>query len=157
VLSPHRYLFSRGGGAITVAWCCVNPSTAEGDVDDASTRKIDGFTRRWFGPARWLLVNKFAGRATDVRDLPKLVDPIGPENDRAISGAFVAADAVVFGWGAIAKLPPGMRSRWVDVYRMAIEAGHAPLCFGACNDGHPRHPLMTPYETPPTIWERPNG
>jgi hypothetical protein len=70
---------------------------------------------------------------------------------------FAVADVVVFGWGPVTKLPPALRWRWLDVYRMAIKAGHIPLCFGVCNDGHPRHPLMTPYEQPPMIWDRPNG
>lgn len=145
---------------MTIAWCCVNPSTAEaepGGADDPSVRKMLGFTGRWFGPAKMLLVNKCAGRATHVRDLRKMPDPIGPENDGVILAAFAVADAVVFGWGPVAKLPPALRWRWLDVYRMAIMAGHTPLCFGVCNDGHPRHPLMTPYDQPPMIWERPNG
>lgn len=160
VFSPcrtWRYALTRGEGALLVAWFLVNPSTAAEDEDDQTSKKTTGFTARWFGPTRHVIMNKFALVSTDVKALATAPDPIGPDNDRHIARVFDEAAVVIFGWGSLAKLPPALRWRWLDVYRMAIMKGHTPLCFGVNADGHPTHPQMTGYDQPPMIWDRPNG
>jgi len=61
----YRYRLERHGlaGAGAVAWIMVNPSTADATNDDATIRKVIGFTERLGGG--WAIVgNKFAFRAT---------------------------------------------------------------------------------------------
>ena len=65
----YRYRLERHGlsGAGAVAWIMVNPSTADATTDDATIRKVVGFSERM--GAGWLIVgNKFAYRATDIGD-----------------------------------------------------------------------------------------
>lgn len=129
----------------------VNPSTADADTDDASSRKGIGFAKR-LGWSRYHLVNLFAYRAKDIRDLRMARDPVGPENDAYIEQAMREADVHVVGWGSQAKLPEALRGRWKDVVRIADRVGCKLHCIGTCDDGHPRHPLMTGYDTPMTEW-----
>jgi len=134
----------------------VNPSTADAEVDDATIRKDMGFGRR-LGWRQIIKGNKFAYRATDVRELRKVTDPIGPGNNEALEAIMREADVVVAAWGPLAKLPSHLRARWRDVVAIAERTGKPLYCFGTAKDGQPRHTLMLAYDTPLEIWEMPHG
>jgi len=159
VISPcgtYRYLLDRqtcGGGATAVIM--VNPSTADATQDDATIRKLRGFGDRnqW---GRIIVGNLFAYRATDVRDLRRPDDAVGPLNDHHLNAIFNQADRVLFAWGPVTKQPALLRGRWRHVDRMARSLGHRPLCIGApAKCGHPRHPLMLAYAEPIQPWSLP--
>ena len=65
------------------------------------------------------------------------------------------ADVHVVGWGSLSKLPESLRGRWKEIVRIADRVGIKLHCIGVCSDGHPRHPLMTGYDTPMTEWPVP--
>lgn len=136
------------------AFLWVNPSVAGAANDDPSSRKGFGFAQR-LGWSRYLLGNPFAFIATDIKNLGKARDPIGPDNDRHIEQIMRDAETVVVGWGSLSKLPDSLRGRWKDIVRIADRVGHKLHCIGTCDDGHPRHPLMTSYSTPMTEWVAP--
>jgi hypothetical protein len=102
IISPcglYRYRLERNvlpDGAVGM-FCWVNPSTADAEVEDASTRKGVGFATRlkW---RKYILVNPFAYRTKDIRDLRLVRDPVGPENDHHIEQAMRDADIHVVGW-----------------------------------------------------------
>jgi hypothetical protein len=158
----YRYRLERHGlaGAGAIAWIMVNPSTADATEDDATIRKVIGFTERLGGG--WAIVgNKFAYRATDIRDLHAL-DPVrgpaiarGPDNDRHLAEIMRAAPVVIAAWGPLNKLPKSLRRRWRTVCQIADEAGAKLLCLGTAQDGQPRHPLMLAYDTPLVEWRAP--
>lgn len=159
IISPcgtYRYRLERevSPEGIVGMFCWVNPSTAGAETDDASSRKGIGFATRlaW---RRYILVNPFAYKATDIKDLRTARDPIGPDNDRHIEQAMRDADIHVVGWGSLSKLPESLRDRWKDIVRIADRVGCKLHCIGLCSDGHPRHPLMTGYDTPLTEWRVP--
>jgi hypothetical protein len=135
-------------------FCWVNPSTADAETDDHSSRKGLGFAAT-LGWRRYILVNTFAYRAKYIRDLRIAHDPVGPDNDRHIEQAMRDADIHVVGWGSLSKLPESLRGRWKDIVRIADRVGCKLYCIGVCADGHPRHPLMTPYDIPMTEWQVP--
>jgi hypothetical protein len=152
----YRYRLERHAlsGAGAVAWIMVNPSTADATTDDATIRKVIGFSERM--GAGWAIVgNKFAYRATDVRELKGARDPVGPDNDQHLFEIMADAEKVIAAWGPLAKLPPALRRRWYRVARIAEAMGKPLMCFGTANDGHPRHPLMLAYDTPMIEWKRP--
>lgn len=158
VCGKYRYRLERhaleGGGAGCVAWIMVNPSTADASEDDATIRKVKGFSARLgFG---WLIVgNVFSYRATDVREIGKVSDPHGPENARILAEIMQEAATVIVGWGPTAKLPKHLRHRYMRVVRIAHALGVPLLCLGTAQDGHPRHPLMLAYDTPLVPWREP--
>lgn len=157
VISPcglYRYHLSRsiGMGGRRVTFIGVNPSTADAHVDDATVRKWVGFARRW-GFDRIDVVNLFAFRATDVRQLAGEADPIGPLNDDYIDKHVQAADLVVPCWGNRSKLPIPLRGRALDIeHLIRTRAIGQTKCLGLTGSGDPRHPLMLGYDTPLEAW-----
>ena len=91
-----------------------------------------GFAQRW-GYGSLLLVNLFAWRATDPRDLLSAPDPIGPQTNRWLRRAMRESDLVVAAWGNGGTLA----NRAHDVAKRL-----RPLhCLGITCLGMPRHPL----------------
>lgn len=134
--------------------CLINPSEANEIDNDQTVGKLIGFGQR-NGIRRWLLGNLFAGVSKEIKNLPKLRDPIGPENDAHLLAMMREADIHVVGWGTLNKLPEALRQRWKDIVRMADELGVVLHCIGTNADKHPKHPLMTGYAVPITPWEAP--
>jgi len=150
----YRYRLERDGTADgATAVIMVNPSTADAEQDDATIRKLKGFGERneW---GRIIVGNLFAYRATDVRDLGKVSDPIGPENDEHLFRIISSVDRIVVAWGPIAKQPKYQRARF---RRFLALAGDVPLVsIGApAKCGHPKHPLMLGYDNPILPWRLP--
>jgi len=122
----------------------VNPSRADGELDDPTIRKWIGFSPR-LGIGRLIVVNACALRAADVRELGAAPDPIGPDNDRHIEQALRDADLHIAAWGCLAKLPPRLRGRWREVSAIADRLGCRLMCLGLARDGQPLHPLRLSY------------
>lgn len=148
----YRYRLERQTeGAGTTMIVMVNPSTADASLDDPTIRKLIGFGNRnqW---GRLIVGNLFAYRATDVRALGAAADPVGPENNAHLWRMCCAADRIICAWGPVSKQPriwQGLRWR-----KFAVIAGARPLyCIGApAKCGHPKHPLMLPYDSPIIPW-----
>ena len=128
----------------------LNPSTADADVDDQTVRRCVGYARRAaMGGVE--LVNLFAYRATNPRDLLVAEDPVGPHNDRVIAERVAGASGpVVAAWSE-----HGHRHR-----RRVLELLDGPLagipihCLGTVANGHPRHPSRGAYRDL-CIWSPP--
>jgi len=117
-----------------IAFCMLNPSTADARRDDPTIRRCIGFARDW-GYGGIEVVNIFALRATDPRDLRSACDPVGPRND-----AFMlrAADRslVVIAWGVHGAL----RDRQAKALALFGPRTRL-LALGRTRSGAPRHPL----------------
>lgn len=160
IISPcgrYRYRLERPGtGPGATAIIMVNPSTADAELDDATIRKLRGFGSR-NGWGKLIVGNLFAYRATDVGELGRVADPIGPDNTWHLAVILRDVNRVVFAWGPLSKQPKGYRGIWLGVNRAARQAGHQPLCIGpVAKCGHPKHPLMLGYDLPMQIWEAPH-
>jgi len=133
--------------APVMVWVMLNPSTADGLTDDPTIRKCVGFAKsqRHGGI---IVVNLFAWRATDKRELTKVTDPVGPENDEHIKWAVRAPilATVVAGWGSTAwHHRIGNRARTVNLLVRAQRPLH---CFRRSKTFDPWHPLYLPYSSP---------
>lgn len=133
------------------AWLMLNPSTADHTVDDPTIRKCVGFAER-LGCGGIVVVNLFAWRATDPRDLEVVIrrggaDPVGWRNDRMIELAS-AVQPLLVGWG---KPRPAFRARASQVWGLGLTKSWPMLCVGVNDDGSPRHPLYVPYEVKPLL------
>lgn len=154
--STWRYTLSRRvtsvleAGEKTFTFIGVNPSTATDDVDDATVRKLIGFTRTQ-GFDAFYLVNIFARRSTDVHELTRLFwqgeDIVGADNMDCIRHHAKLAHIVVPCWGSRLKLHVDLRHRLdfvtQELEKMKVPMGH----FGRTKSGDPKHPLMLPYNT----------
>jgi hypothetical protein len=143
----------------------LNPSTADGMKDDPTIRKCIGFAKRE-QRSGLVVVNLFAWRATDPRDLwsahDRGEDVVGPENDEAIREA-IRCDGptsgwldpgvgdVVVAWGAHAS-DKRARERVSAVLLLIRAEWRGARSWGVSGDGSPRHPLMLPYSTRLEPW-----
>jgi len=152
----YRYRLSRPAldpSVPPVLWVGLNPSKADETVDDPTVRKLYGFQVQWSLNTRGAteLVNAFALRATDPKELRRHPDPVGPDNDDHIRRAAdeVVSDkgTIVVAWGAHPFAQ--VRARRVREILWPFEL----RCLGVTKDGSPRHPLYVPYSQPLVPWE----
>lgn len=140
----------------------INPSTAKAwdpvlqkVIDDATTRKLIGFGKRWGTGGYWLW-NPFALRSRDQDRLlynePGTFGPVGPANDEVIARIFEVSSSVLIACGSAKN----MRVRkLLDARLLALRPllESKPLhCLGLTKDGYPCHPLMLAYSTPLEPW-----
>lgn len=136
----YRYrLWRRWGDGPHVLWCMLNPSTADADLDDRTIRRCMGFARAW-GYSAIEVVNLFAFRSTDPRQLTYAADPVGPDNDMHLAEAGRAAALTIAAWGRrpLGILPSTFKAR-IATARAALGGGLR--CLGRTDEGQPRHPL----------------
>lgn len=150
-----RYRLERDGlpRGIVYGYLGVNGSTAGKVKNDHTVTKWHGFTLLNKG-SRMIVGNLFAYCATDVRELAKAVDPIGPDNDAHLASIIKDADVLVPSWGPRAKVPKALRYRYDEVEAMLVASGKPMKCFGLSKSGDPLHPLMLAYTTPLVEWSR---
>ncbi len=146
-----RYSLTREWSAANsrIAFVMLNPSTADHNQDDPTIRRCMGFARSWgFGALD--VVNLFALRATDPRELSLATDPIGQDNPRALRRVLERADETLLAWGSsVRHAPPPALARALDT--LAQCAADRPLsCLGLTAHAHPRHPLFVRGDTPRT-------
>jgi hypothetical protein len=124
-----------------IVFVLLNPSTADEWRNDPTIWRCVGFARAWrFGSVE--VVNLFAYRATDARELLKVDDPVGEKNERFLIQAVERCSIVVVGWGNNGALLG--RDRQV----MRLLAGRRDVyCLGMTKSEHPRHPLYVRGDT----------
>jgi len=127
-----------------------HPSTADLTVNDPTVHRCQNYAWRW-GYAGYTVVNIFALRATDKKQLARADDPVGPENDERIKQALIdtcaAGGIVVCGWGASAP----KRGR---VVRTMIAELRCPVhALDWSQSGAPKHPLYLRRDLRPQPWE----
>lgn len=151
MLSPdgkYRYSLERrwAGAAYDspfVLWCMLNPSTADAHTDDATIRRVIGFTDAW-GFARAVVVNLYAYRATDPSELDGLdaAELAGPDNDMHLRYWLNSRQRrmLICAWG-------GNRFKCLPVPSVIMDAARYALRLNA--DGEPAHPLYLPATLQP--------
>ena len=135
----YRYQLGRfwsGLGAVAT-FIMLNPSTADAHVDDPTIRRCIGFAKSW-GCGGLRVVNLYALRSTDPRNLWTHPDPVGPDNDICLGATAMQTSGsgapLVAAWGAHAK---------ADRVKQVLEIlqGQRLQCLGVTKSGAPRHPL----------------
>jgi hypothetical protein len=132
-----------------VCWLCFNPSTATAEQDDASIRRIVGFSKLW-GYGRMVVVNLYAIRSRSPIVVRYATDPVGPMNDYWIGESLKESRELICAWGC-AQHAPNIVGRIKAILEFINSEKYTPEtpinCLGYRKDGHPRHPLMLSYET----------
>jgi len=140
----YRYRLTRTWDASLppVCWVMLNPSTADATHDDPTIKKCCKFARAW-GHGGIVVVNLFAYRATDPKELRKAVEPIiGRDNDEHILAA-TEGRRIIAAWGTDGEI----QGRDYEVVELL--AGRRIECLGTTKGGHPRHPLYMRDDTSP--------
>lgn len=138
----------------TMVAIMLNPSTADEVQDDPTVRRVRDFGQRE-GCGRVVVLNLFAFRATDPRDMRAQADPVGPDNDAFIDEwvamAFSEGYPVLAAWGTHGAY----RDRQADVVRMLGPMADQLQCLGTNRDGSPKHPLYLRRDEPLRFWSAP--
>jgi hypothetical protein len=135
VPKPERYVMFVG----------LNPSTADGMVEDPTMRRCIRFARDWGFDGLWM-GNLFAFRATDPANLPDdLAEAIGPPNvDPWLREMRGQSELCIAAWGAHASA----QRRAAAVLELLGDV----QVLGVTKDGHPRHPLYMRADARPIPW-----
>lgn len=125
----------------------LNPSTADGETDDPTNRRVVSFAQRELCAAV-IMENLFPFRATNPKDMMAATDPAGPDNMdwilRAANDARESGGPIVAAWGAHG----GHMNQDMRVLSALLQDGHKIMCFGVTRGGHPKHPLYLRADTP---------
>jgi len=143
-----RYAFGRWWGnddlATTAIWVLLNPAT--GDTERRHRPTLDRCISwsRTAGYTGLVIVNLFAFRDTDPRNLRSAPDAVGPANDEVLRVITKAGAQTIVAWGTRGRLHgrSGLVGPLLD----------SPMCLGITQRGEPRHPLYVPGDTKLVFW-----
>ena len=126
-------------------WIALNPSTADENQLDPTLRRIRGFSAAW-GYNSFMMLNAFAFRATDPKEMERAADPNGPENDAYLLAETAKVDKVICAWGTHAAL----NDRQNQIRALLKDR---PLYYlKLTKDGFPSHPLYLKSDLMPVRW-----
>ncbi|WP_343302864.1 DUF1643 domain-containing protein [Chitinophaga niabensis] len=139
-----------------VLFIMLNPSTADGDFDDPTIRRLIGFCQRW-GTGGFYVGNLYPYRTSSPAILNEwwgsfdnwheMIDA-NKENQCLVKEMAIKASYCVIAWGANG-MSKGLRTS--EEYRYVT--GELQLfCLGVTKAGFPRHPLYVPYDSPLITW-----
>ncbi|HEX6563097.1 MAG TPA: DUF1643 domain-containing protein [Chthoniobacterales bacterium] len=116
-----------------IAWIALNPSTADEVTLDQTLASVCRYSRKW-GFSEVVMLNLFAFRATDPRDLKRANDPIGPDNNEHLLAEVGNVDRVIACWGEHGRFL-GRDRQVADLLEVSFE------CLLRNRTGAPHHPL----------------
>lgn len=145
----YRYkLWRRWGENPSLAFCMLNPSTANETDNDPTVERCQRRAQAW-GYGGLVVVNLFALRATDPNELYTTREPHGPDNGHHISMAADEAALVICAWGKHGAL---MQTGPTILARLRKDFGPKIRYLKLNRDGSPQHPLYLPYALKPQAW-----
>lgn len=145
----YRYALTRTWDTTgkRVLFVMLNPSTATEIQNDPTVERCERRARA-LGFGAFRVTNIFAWRDTDPRKMRAAKDPIGPDNDAAISEGADWADQIIAAWGTHGA----HMDRGADV-RALLKTLNTPVFhLGLSKAGHPKHPLYIAYTQQPELW-----
>jgi hypothetical protein len=143
----YRYTLTREWsiGKRFLTYVMLNPSTADAEIDDATIRVCCGRAKllNFHGI---LVLNLFALRTTNPKDLYNHSDPIGPKNNYYIINQLKELHnynaPIIVAWGNHGEL----NNRNKEFIELAKEYKVNMLALKITKKGQPSHPLRISYE-----------
>jgi hypothetical protein len=146
-----RYAFGRWWGdsdvATTAVWVLLNPATGDTERRPRPTLARCISRSRDIGATGLLIVNLFAFRDTDPRNLRSAPDAVGAANDDVLRVLTRVGAQTIVAWGSHGAL----HGRSAHVGPLLS----APKCLGITRSGEPRHPLYVAADAPLVPWAPP--
>jgi hypothetical protein len=124
-----------------VLFVCLNPSTADADLEDNTSRVCINYAKRW-GYGGLLIGNLFAHRSKDQSALYTAPNPVGPENDDWLRKLQSEASLVVCAWSDTGAFK--------NRDREVLEFLKLPHCLVKLKSGRPGHPLYKRADLAPS-------
>ncbi len=132
-----RYVLRRiWSDAPQVCFIMLNPSTANSFEDDPTIRRCISFAKSWgYGGIR--VLNLFAYRATNPKELLAAEDPIGERNEMYLKIYTDGCEKIICAWGNY-----GIVKKLFEKYPSYMPFIAKELhCLGRNAKGDPKHPL----------------
>ena len=127
----------------------LNPSTADAEADDATTRRCIALASGW-GFGATVIVNLFGYISTDPKKLNSIIDPVGPDNNSVLLDQLKKNNDCMVAWGSRPEIHP-FQSRVKEI------SNHLPntvMCLGLTKQNYPRHPLRVSSSTKPVRYAK---
>ena len=121
----------------------LNPSTADEKQDDPTIRRCIGFAKDW-GFGGIYMLNLFAYRATNPKEILKAENPIGDANDEYLKMYHAKEGLNIACWGTWGVY----KGRGEEV--IALLGKENLSCLGVTKNGQPKHPLYLKRGIEPT-------
>lgn len=134
-----------------VLFIMLNPSTADAEINDPTIRRCMGFAKDW-GYGGIYVVNLFALRATNPKDLLGYTFVVGIQNEVWFRAMSDLSDLVVCAWGnspILDKLQKRLDHTWKPLSWINKPLNYLELS----KDGTPKHPLYLPKNLTPIPYE----
>jgi hypothetical protein len=153
----YRYILSRSWfvfKADPMVFCMLNPSTADGTIDDPTIRRCMGFARRE-NRTGIVVINLFALRSSNPGVLRVADDPFGPDRRRYYEAVLepLSGKEIVLAWGSFDVGNRGAISKRM-LFEMLAAKNIKLMCLGVTKDNSPRHPLYIKADQPLIPYDR---
>jgi hypothetical protein len=145
----YRYSLTRiwDNSKPKVLFIMLNPSTADAEKDDPTIRRCIRFAKDW-GYGGLYVVNLFALRATNPKELLAAPFVVGVDNEKWIRKMGSLSDLVICAWGngsIVNKLQKRLDHTWKPLSWINKPLHYLELS----KDGTPKHPLyLSKHLTP---------
>lgn len=148
----YRYLLTRcfrDDNDKCLAFIMLNPSTADEKVNDRTISKCISFSKS-FGYDGIVVVNLYALRSTDPKNLLTHKDPVGPSNEEYLKYIADNYDMAICAWGNNAK--EDRVKQFINIFK---NSKCQLMCLGINKNGSPKHPLYVRSNSKLIKWEKP--
>ena len=127
----HRYLLSRiwDLNNENILFIMLNPSSADEDIDDATTTKVISFSKKW-GYGGLHICNLYTYRTSSPKKLFSVPKNKRGSNKNEIKKYAKKCSKIVYAWGNKEKVPP-----WLN------QMVPNPSFIELSKEGVPKHPL----------------
>ena len=127
----HRYLLSRiwDLNNENILFIMLNPSSADEDIDDATTTKVISFSKKW-GYGGLHICNLYTYRTSSPKKLFSVPKNKRGSNKSEIKNYAKKCSKIVYAWGNKEKVPP-----WLN------QMVPNPSFIELSKEGVPKHPL----------------
>ncbi|CAB4191656.1 Protein of unknown function DUF1643 [uncultured Caudovirales phage] len=120
-----------------VAFIALNPSTANAQKLDNTTKKCVRMAKSW-GYDGFIMLNIFAWRDTKPKMMKLAAEPIGSGNDIVLATVAKSCGLLVCAWGTNGT----HMDRHTSVRKFLAENLVQASCLEITKHGYPRHPLF---------------
>ena len=125
-----------------ICWIMLNPSTTDASKDDPTIKRCITFSKKW-GFDGLYVVNLYAYRATDPKELKKAGFPKGEFNDFFVKFIASICKKVVCAWGNHGQY----KNRYYEILKLLLPHSVKVYSLGYTKTKQPKHPLYVCGDT----------
>ena len=130
-----------------VLFISLNPALAEVNENNSTNRRGISFAKDW-GYGGVVFCNLFAYRCKTPKELKKVKDPVGEENNKFLISEANKSKLIIFSWGNHGKI----MNRNIEVIKLFNKSTKV-YCLGTTKQKEPKHILYLRKDLKPKIFK----